>query len=162
MHDTATRILPRNLGAFALTLAAYAGAVSTAQAQTGDSVIQGRVTAADTRAAIPDAIVTVRSPALQGEQTVVTDSSGFYRVPSLLPGTYVVRVDKEDHSSFEQPGIVLRASTTLRVDGVLVPATTKQEEIYLTSDAPTVDVGSSSISTNISNEMVKRVPIGPA
>jgi hypothetical protein len=37
MHDTATRSsLPRNLGAFALTLAAYASAVSTAQAQTGD------------------------------------------------------------------------------------------------------------------------------
>jgi hypothetical protein len=160
MHDTATRSsLPRNLGAFALTLAAYASAVSTAQAQTGDSVIQGRVTTADTQSIVPEAIVTVRSPALQGEQTVVTDSTGFYRVPNLPPGTYVVRVDKEDHSSFEQPGIVLRSSTTLRVDGVLVPATTKAEEIYLTADAPTVDVGSSSVSTNISNEMVKRVPI---
>ena len=160
MHDTATRSsLPRNLGAFALTLAAYASAVSTAQAQTGDSVIQGRVTTADTQSIIPEAIVTVRSPALQGEQTVVTDNTGFYRVPNLPPGTYVVRVDKEDHSSFEQPGIVLRSSTTLRVDGVLVPATTKAEEIYLTADAPTVDVGSSSVSTNISNEMVKRVPI---
>ena len=57
-------------------------------------------------------------------------------MPNLPPGTYVVRVDKEDHSSFEQPGIVLRSSTTLRVDGVLVPATTKAEEIYLTADAP--------------------------
>ena len=151
--------IPRCIGLFAISLAAYASAASTAQAQTGDSVIQGRVIAADTKASLPEAIVTVRSPALQGEQTVVTDRSGFYRVPNLPPGLYSVRVDKENHSSFEQLQIELRSSTTLRVDGVLVPETTKGEEIVLTTDAPTVDVGSSSVSTTISNEMTRRVPI---
>jgi hypothetical protein len=31
-------------------------------------------------------VVTVTSPALQGEQTVVTDKSGAYRIPNLPPG----------------------------------------------------------------------------
>jgi outer membrane receptor protein involved in Fe transport len=145
--------------ALAATLAAYAAAVSTAHAQTGDSVIQGRVIAADTSTPITEAIVTVRSPALQGDQTVLTDSSGFYRVPNLPPGVYLVHIDKEAHSSFEQGRIQLRASTTLRVDGALVPENVKGEELYLVADAPTIDVGSSSVSTTISNEMTKRVPL---
>ena len=68
---------------------------SQAQAQTGDSVVQGGVVDAVSRQPVAEAIITVTSPALQGEQTVLTDSSGFYRAPSLPPGVYTVRVDKD-------------------------------------------------------------------
>jgi hypothetical protein len=145
--------------ALAATLAAYAAAVSPAHAQTGDSVIQGRVIAADTNTPIAEAVVTVRSSALQGDQTVITDASGFYRVPNLPPGVYLVHIDKDGHSSYEQGRIQLRATTTLRVDGALVPENVKGEELYLVADAPTIDVGSSSVSTTISSEMTRRVPL---
>ena len=159
MHETAPRTVSRNFGALAMTLAAYAGAASSAHAQTGDSVLQGRVIAADTKAPIAEVIVTVRSRSLQGDQTVITDNSGFYRVANLPPGSYVVRFDKENHNSFERGQVQLRASTTLRVDGALVPDTVQGEEIYLVETPPTIDVGSSTVATTISSEMTKRVPL---
>jgi hypothetical protein len=130
------------------------------RAQTGTSVIQGKVISAETRAAIPDAIVTVNSPALQGGEVVITDASGFYRIPNLPPGVYTVHFDKDGHRGFEQADIQLRSNATFRIDGVLVPDTVKGEELYLAAGPPTIDVGSSSVATHISEEMTRRVPIG--
>jgi hypothetical protein len=135
-------------------------AAGTARAQTGDSVIQGKVNRADNKLPIEAVLVTVTSPALQGSQSVVTDASGFYRVPNLPPGTYTVRVDREEHSSSETAGVQVRAGQTIQLNMAMVPATVAAtEQVTLTAEAPTVDIGSSSVSTTISDEMVKRVPL---
>ena len=61
---------------------------AVARAQTsGAGVLAGTVFDASTKKPVVDAVVTVTSPALQGEETVVTDSAGFYRIPSLPPGS---------------------------------------------------------------------------
>jgi hypothetical protein len=133
---------------------------STVQAQTGDSVIQGKVNRADNQQPIEAVMVTVTSPALQGSQSVVTDASGFYRIPNLPPGVYKVRADRDEHSSSETDRVQVRAGQTIQLNMAMVPATvTNVEQVVLTAEAPTVDVGSSSVSTTISDEMVKRVPL---
>jgi outer membrane receptor protein involved in Fe transport len=139
-----------------LTLAA-----SAARAQTGSSVIQGAVTDAVTRAPVPEAIVTVTSPAMQGEQTLLTDGSGFYRAPSLPAGVFTLRVDREGYDSYEQTRISLRGDVTYRVNVFLVPRNVegRAEEIEITERPPTIDVGSSSVATTFSEEMIRRVPI---
>src|SRR5438477_11906222 len=47
-------------------------------------------------AVIPGVTVTLKSPAIQGEQTTSTDEAGNYRFILLPPGTYTVK--------FELPG----------------------------------------------------------
>ncbi len=132
-----------------------------AAAQTGSSVITGAVTDAVTRAPVPEAIVTVSSPSMQGEQTVLTDGSGFYRAPSLPGGLYTVRVDREGYDSYEQSRISVRGDVTFRINVFLVPRNVegKTEEIEITERPPTIDVGSSSVKTTFSEEMIRRVPI---
>jgi hypothetical protein len=130
-----------------------------ARAQTGTSVLQGNVLDAATKAPAADAVVTVTSPALQGEQVVVTDSSGFYRVPNLPPGTYTVRVEKDRYRPFERPGVQLRSDIALRLNIDLLPETLTGEEIAVVGRAPTIDVGSSSVTTTIDENMARRVPI---
>jgi len=60
-----------------------------------DSVIIGTVVSAENKKPVADVVVTATSPNLQGEQVVVTDAQGQYRIPQLPPGVYTLRFDKE-------------------------------------------------------------------
>src|SRR5262245_16476512 len=87
------------------TLALAGVLVSTAAlAQAGNGVLTGTVVDSGSKKPIADAVVTVTSPALQGEQTVVTDSSGSYRIPNLPPGVYTMRVDSDSHRPYARGG----------------------------------------------------------
>src|SRR5262249_58252146 len=90
-------------------------------AQQGAAVLTGTVVDASNNQPVADVVVTVTSPALQGEQTVVTDTSGLYRVPDLPPGVYTLRLDKEKFKPYAREAITLRADTTIRVNALLLP-----------------------------------------
>jgi len=85
------------------SLAAGVFSARSANAQQGEGTLTGTVTDAATKAPIVDVVVTATSPALQGEQVVVTDSSGFYRIPNLPPGVYTLRMDKEVFKPYAAP-----------------------------------------------------------
>src|SRR5690348_4179111 len=72
---------------------------SSAVAQ-GTAVMTGTVVDASTKKPLGDVVVTVTSPALQGEQTVVTDGSGTYRIPNLPPGSYTLRLDLDAYRPY--------------------------------------------------------------
>src|SRR5882724_10382707 len=61
-------------------------ATSEARAQAGQGALTGRVSDAATKAPIPDVVVTLTSPAMQGEATFVTDANGFFNAQNLPPG----------------------------------------------------------------------------
>jgi outer membrane receptor protein involved in Fe transport len=148
-----------SLFASAIGLQLATVAVPDARGQTV-AVVIGSVIDAETTRPVPEALVTVTSPALQGEQFVITDSAGFYRLPGLPPGVYRVRVDKDRYQSFEQVDVRLRAASTVRVNLVMLPETLRTtQEVRVTERPPTIDIGSSAIGTNISTEMASRVPI---
>ncbi|WXB10902.1 TonB-dependent receptor [Pendulispora albinea] len=106
-----------------------------------------------------DVVVTVTSPALQGEQIVTTDSSGTYRIPSLAPGVYTLHLDKEGYRAYQRDQIQLRADATIRLDADLLPEGLKAEEVVIVAHAPTVDVGSTSGGANLNSDFVSRIPI---
>jgi hypothetical protein len=128
-------------------------------AQQGAAVLTGTVTDASTKQPLGDVVVTVTSPSLQGEQTVVTDATGLYRIPALPPGVYHLALDREKYKPYVRDGISLRVDTTIRVNGELLPEALKAEEVTIVARAPTVDVGSSSTGLNISEDFARRVPL---
>jgi hypothetical protein len=130
-----------------------------ALAQQGAAVLQGTVVDASTKQPVADVVVTLTSPNLQGEQMVVTDSSGLYRIPSLPPGIYTLRLEKEQYRPFSRDGIQLRADTTIRLNADLLPEALKGEEVTVVARPPSVDVGSSSTGQNISSDFVRRIPV---
>ena len=132
-----------------------------ALAQVGAAVLTGKVVDATNQAPVSDVVVTVTSPALQGEQVAVTDATGAYRIPNLPPGEYEVRVEKETYRPFNRPGIALRSDATIRFDAQLLPEAIKAEEVEVQALAPTVDVGSANVGLNINREALRRVPISP-
>ena len=98
MHRTVESLAPGFQWRLVLLLLLLA---AVARAQTGaSSVLTGNVVDASTHAPVSDVVVTATSPALQGEQMVVTDATGLYRVPQLPPGTYTLRLEKEGYRPF--------------------------------------------------------------
>src|SRR5262245_64691771 len=79
-----------------------AGGAALAQAST--SVLTGNVVDASTKTPVADVVVTATSPSMQGEQVVVTDGSGLYRIPQLPPGSYSLRFEKETYRPFSRAG----------------------------------------------------------
>ena len=80
---------------------------STVLAQIATSNLIGTVVDASTKAPIADVVVTATAPTLQGEQVVVTDATGTYRVPQLPPGVYTLRFEKETYRPFSRSAALL-------------------------------------------------------
>ena len=71
---------------------------------------------------IADVVVTATSPKLQGEQTVVTDASGQYRIPQLPPGDVHPARSRGGLQALRSRGdIALRLDRTIRVNVELLP-----------------------------------------
>ncbi len=152
----------RRRGAWLCVFAALLALVFHARpafAQSGSGVLTGTVTDSSDKKPLSDVIVTATSPDLQGEQVVVTDGAGFFRVPDLPSGTYTLRFEKDGYRQNSRDGIALRVDATLRVNAELLPEVIKGEEQTVVARAPVIDVGSSSIGQNINSDFVKRVPV---
>jgi hypothetical protein len=150
-----------NLRIAALTLVVGASVLSAAPAlaQQGMAVLVGSVTDSSTGAPVADALVTVTSPSLQGEEIAITDETGTYRVPGLPPGTYLLRVERETYRPYAREALDLHADTTIRLNASLLPEALKAEEVVVVGRTPTVDVGSSATGINITSEFTGRVPL---
>jgi outer membrane receptor protein involved in Fe transport len=146
----------------AIGSAAVASLLVTAPAYAqGTSVLTGTVVDTATKKPLGDVVVTVTSPDLQGEQTVVTDKSGSYRIPSLPVGTYTLRLEGDGYKPFSRGGIKLSVNSTIRVNAELLPEGIKAEEVVVVGKAPTVDVGSSSTGVTLNQDFVSRIALNP-
>ncbi|WNG24504.1 TonB-dependent receptor plug domain-containing protein [Cystobacter fuscus] len=140
------------------TGAVVVAGLSYSTAAYADSVIIGSVVNADNKKPVADVVVTATSPNLQGEQVVVTDAQGQYRIPQLPPGVYTLRFDKESFRPFSRSEVQLRLDRTIRVNVELLPEGFT-EEIVLTGTPPTIDVGSTSTGVNVDQDFIKRIAV---
>src|SRR5215472_4324268 len=151
------RSIWRNAHAGLLGLSLLFGPAALAQVST--SVLTGNVIDASTKAPVADVVVTATSPSLQGEQVVVTDGTGLYRVPQLPPGVYTLRFEKETYRPYSRTGIEVAADRTLRLNVELLPETAGATEIAVVGTPPTVDVGSSTVGNTVNQEFMKNIAI---
>ena len=140
------------LGGFLLIAAAGAQAQAV-----GSAVIRGRVVD-ESGGGVPGATVTVSSPALQlRERTTVSDPTGEYQIRSLPIGTYLVKFELPGFQSFVRDGIQLSAGFEARIDAVL-KLSTLQETVTVSGQSPVIDIGSTTISSNLSHEVLDAIP----
>ncbi len=125
----------RALWAVFLLIIAMTLAAAPALAQ-GNSVITGTVRDASTRAPVADVVVTATSPALQGEQVIVTDATGQYRLPQLPPGDYALRFDRDAYKPYARGGVTLRVGSTIRVNIDLLPEASRPKRSWSSAARP--------------------------
>ncbi len=123
----------------------------------GTSTITGTVTDAATGKPVPDVVVTATSPALQGEQVVVTDSSGLYRLAQLPAGVYLLKLEREAFKPYSRADINVRVDRTVRVNIQLQPESVQGDTVVVVGRAPTVDIGSTTTGINVGKEFINNI-----
>lgn len=108
--------------------------------------------------AVPGAKITITNTGTQISQTLVTDTSGNYSVPTLIPGNYDVAAEKEGFQKSIRSGITLQIDQKARVDLTLqVGAVTQTVEV--SGQAPLVQTSSSEHSEVITSDQITSLPM---
>jgi Carboxypeptidase regulatory-like domain len=138
-------------------LALCAATSASAQVQTGSILVK----AADEQGAVvPGVTVTISSPVLvSGSMTGVTDASGTYRFPSLVPGTYEVKLELSGFQTVVRQGIAVLVGQTTPIDQSLKVATLA-ETVTVSGQSPTVDTTSANVNVNLSEQLLQGTPGG--
>src|SRR5215510_13782811 len=89
----------------ALLIAAAVAAPAAAQVQTGSILIRA---IDDQGAMMPGVTITIGSSVLvSGTMVGVTDAGGVYRFPSLVPGTYAIKMELSVFQTINREGLVV-------------------------------------------------------
>ena len=125
--------------------------------QTAFGTIVGTVTD-PSQAAIPDAVVTVTNQRTGVARRTATDQYGNYTVPSLLPGSYVVKVEHSGFRVVEVTGVQLEVTRTVRADvGMQLGAETQAVEV--TAETQQLDTASGTVGTVVNTTSVEALPL---
>ena len=141
----------------ALLLGVALAAPAAAQVQTGSILVRATD---DQGAVVPGVSVTISSPVLvAGTMTAVTDAGGVHRFPSLVPGTYAIKVELTGFQTISRENIVVLVGQTTPVDFGMKVATIA-ENVTVTGASPTVDTTSANVNVNLSEALIQGTPGG--
>ncbi len=150
----------RLLGFGLLVLLGFLLSTGAAQAQIQFGQIQGVATHRDTGRPLAGVTVVVTGPALQGDQTEITDRDGRYVITQLPPGDhYLVRFYFND-VIVERPGVRVSQNKTLTISQAM--PTSKEhgrDKIVLHERAPNVDTANASTGVEINQELLQNTAV---
>src|SRR6267142_1208685 len=109
-------------------------------------------------AVIPNAQVAITDVATGVARTVSPGSSGLYTAPNLLPGTYEIHVTAMGFSTQVQKGITLMVGAQQVLDFTMQVGQVSQT-VEVTTEAPTVELTSSTISAVVNATTVRELPL---
>ena len=151
-----TRITPTRLLVALLFAAATLGVPSAAAAQEGRGTIAGTVVDGS-EAVLPGATVVISNIAMGTDATTVTNESGLFNVPYLIPGMYRITVSLTGFKRLVREGIELRVGDRLSLDlEVAVGGTV--EEITVSAAAPLLETSDASLGQVIDARSVAELP----
>jgi hypothetical protein len=144
------------LFSFALTVAMFLVVSGSALAQS-TAVLRGTVT--DPKGAvIPDATIVVRNEATSLERTAKTDSDGNYQIAALPVGAYHVEVRAQGFQTGAVTGLTIEVARTV-VQNFQLQVGDISQEVVVSSDAPVVETGTTSVGTVINQRTVQEIPL---
>jgi hypothetical protein len=126
-------------------------------AQTNVGRISGSVEDT-TGASIPHCAVIVTNPATGFRQTSSTDSSGLFVFPSLLAGTYKLRVEHKGFKSIEQNDLVLDAASSRDIS-ITMEVGQVSESVQVSATADQVQTTSGNVGRVINDQQVSQIAL---
>ncbi len=133
------------------------GLLVTAHAQVAGATLSGTVTD-QSGGVLPQAAISIKNIATGITRSSTTSTAGFYSVPNLLPGTYEIRAAAQGFSSVVQTGITLTVGEQQVLNFTLQVGQITQT-VEVTTEAPNVQLASSSISAVINSTTVRELPL---
>jgi len=122
-----------------------------------NAVLSGTITD-PAKAVIPGAVVTATRVETRTRQSTVTNASGIYEFPELLPGKYEIEVKRQGFQTSVRKDLDLHVSDRVTVDFQLaVGATT--ETVNVTGAADLVNTSDASVGTVVNHDFVANMPL---
>src|ERR1700739_76056 len=91
-------------------------------------------------------------------RTLTTDQAGEYNAPTLIPGTYTVRVEAKGFQTVNRENVVLEVGKEIRVD--LTPRPGEQtQSVTITEAVPLVDTASATLGGSLPNSEINDMPL---
>jgi len=125
--------------------------------QVSDATLSGTV-ADSSSAVIASAKIVIRNVETGITREVTSDSSGFYSATSLQAGNYQVEVSASGFSTYVQKGLTLTVGTH-QVLNIPMKVGQVSQTVEVSTEAPVVDLASSSISDQIDSATVNELPL---
>ena len=91
-------------------------------------------------------------------RTLTTDDAGEYNAPTLLPGTYTVRVEANGFKRMEHQNVVLEVGKEVRVDLTVQPGEQTQS-VTVTESIPLVETTNATLGGTLNNAQIQDLPL---
>jgi hypothetical protein len=149
----------RSFWLLGLLIAALAVSQVPVFAQFASGSIGATVTDA-TGAIVPAAKVTLKNEATGALRDTVTNNSGAFDFPSILPATYTVTVTAAGLQTFEETGITLTQGATLRLPTIILQVQSTKQEVEVVAGADVVvPTDSGTASQTLNKNMIENISI---
>lgn len=125
--------------------------------QVNNAVVDGLVT--DPQGAVViGAKAVLMSHETAVSRTFVTDKSGYYTFPAVVPGAYQMRVTAPGFADFLQDGIEVRAGFPVRLD-VKLTVTSAVEKVEVKGEAPALNFENAEVRQGLDTKVIQDVPL---
>ena len=122
-----------------------------------DSQVSGQIRDT-TKAAVEAAKVTITRAETGDRREAISTEQGYYSFPLLLPGHYVLKVEKEGFQTQVQSGIVVETASVSTVDVLLsIGSVTQSVDVDATVDLLQTETGA--ISHVVENKTITNMPL---
>jgi len=136
------------LFAFLVPLAAFA--------QSSNGAINGNVTD-NAGGALPGVTVTATNTGTATTRTAVTNGTGHYEIPLLIPGTYRVSGELSGFQPVKFDSVVVNVGTTVTLDFKMKPGVA--ETVTVTAAAPIIETTKSEVSSVVNTTAIQNLPV---
>ncbi len=109
-------------------------------------------------ASVAGATVVVTDTQRGTSRTLVTDASGDYVAPDLIPGTYKIHVSAKGFKSTERPNVTIEVASDVRADFTLQPGNVS-EIVTVSGEIPLLNTTSSTLGGTLSNKEINDLPL---
>jgi Carboxypeptidase regulatory-like domain len=107
---------------------------------------------------VSNATVTIIDKDRGPARTLTTDDAGEYNAPTLLPGTYIVRVEANGFKRLERQNVVLEVGKEIRVDLTVQPGEQTQS-VTVTEAIPLVETTNATLGGTLNNADINDLPL---
>ena len=108
-------------------------------------------------AVVPRAKIIIRHADTGVTTPSATNEAGIFQSSGLSIGRYEVRVEAGGFKAFVKSGVLLETGQTVRVDAMLEVGAT-QDSVTVTAESPLLEQETSSAGTQVTGEMLSRLP----
>ncbi len=139
-----------------LLLTAHCSLLTVAHAQSASATLSGAVTDQN-RAAIPGATITILNTATSLQRQATTNDEGYFVVPLLSPGTYIISARRDGFAPLDIPNVILNVGDQKALQ-IQLKAGDVNATVTIDSNAETVRTDPS-VGTVVDRQFIENVPL---